>query len=128
MDPNGSAFRMGPNFARSAPKVGAVARAIEVEFQGEGSWSAEAVFCQSSADTSRSRFSHVQRAIQDCEVGSRDGCSWGVRSDISQPLRRSTEDTCFGRGSVQDRIASTESFITRARKRVETERKGVETA
>ena len=29
---------------------------------------------------------------------------------------------------VQDRIASTESFITRARKRVETERKGVETA
>ena len=31
------------------------------------------------ADTSRSRFSHVQRAIQDCEVGSRDGCSWGVR-------------------------------------------------
>ena len=34
MDPNGSAFRMGSNFARSAPKVGAVAKAIEVDFQG----------------------------------------------------------------------------------------------
>ena len=103
MDPDGSAVRMGPNFARSAPKVGAVAKAIEVDFQGEGSWSAEAVFCQSSTDTSRSKFSHVQRTIQDCEVGSRDGCSWGVRSDVSQPLRRSAEDTCIGRGSASSR-------------------------
>ena len=109
MDPNGSAFRMGPNFARSAPQIGTVAKAIEVDFQG--SWSAEAVFCHSSANTSRSRFNHVQRAIQDSEVGSRNGCSWGVRSDVFELLRRSAEGTCIGRGSpIQDRIANTESF------------------
>ena len=61
------------------------------------------VVSQSSADTSRSRFSHVQRTIQDCEVGSRNGCSWGVLQDVSQPLRRSAEDTCIGRGSASSR-------------------------
>ena len=32
MDPNGSAVRMGPHLVRPAPKVGAVAKAIEVNF------------------------------------------------------------------------------------------------
>ena len=113
---------MAPNFAKSAPKVGAVAEAIEVDFQGEGSWSVSPPQTRHDPDSvmsnARSRIAKLEAVM--VAVGESHPTYPGLFNAL-QKTRALAEVQ-----KVQDRIASTESFIARARKRVETEGKGVE--
>ena len=111
---------MGPNFARSAPKVGAVAKAIEVDFQGEGSWSVSPPQTRHDPDSvmsnARSRTAKLEAVM--VAVG---------ESFSTCPCRRHVH---WQRFSQFKTALQAPNLITGARKRVfwRQSTKGVETA